>query len=84
MGTIDMKLTLEQTEQFFMAGDVMCRAWTGTDAGGNACVALISLVQFIGDGQLDPAGLVSIPAPTRESAEQWAHTVLSGNVDFPK
>jgi hypothetical protein len=78
-----MKLTLEQTEHFFMAGDVMCRAWQGTDENGVPVVALISLVQFQTLAEFDAGGLVSIPAPTRAAAERWAETVLSGNVDFP-
>lgn len=71
-----MKMTLEPTEQFFMAGDVMCRAWEGTLENGASVVALISLVQFRTLAEYDAGGLVSIPAPTPEDQARWAKTIL--------
>lgn len=70
-----MRLTIEPTEAFFMAGDVMVRAWQGTLDDGRPVTALVSALVFDGD-TAPPAGLVSIPPPRREDALQWALAVL--------
>jgi hypothetical protein len=74
-----MKLTLEPTREFFMAGEVMVRMWQGTDGDGAPVIALIAAVALT-DGSARPsafAGLVSIPPPDDESARAWAAEVLS-------
>jgi hypothetical protein len=73
-----MRLTnLEPTEEFFMAGEVMVRGWTGFDDQGQHVVAFIAAVAVNeGEGAL-PTGLVSIPAPTEEDARRWAAEVMS-------
>jgi hypothetical protein len=76
-----MKITVEPTEEFFMAGDVMCRMWQGSvehdDGSTGACVALISMLTFPGQAEDSAEGLVSIPPPTEEAARRWAAEVLS-------
>jgi hypothetical protein len=71
-----MKITVEPTPQFFMAGEVMVRAWKGHDAEGNQVVALISAVRVSADTSAYD-GLVSIPPPDGETARAWAAEVLS-------
>lgn len=71
-----MKLTIEPSERFFMAGDVMVRAWTGHNEQGEDVVVLVSLVMFPGQFEFNPEGLVSIPPPTAEDAKRWAKHVL--------
>jgi hypothetical protein len=74
-----MKITVEPTEEFFMAGDVMVRMWKGVAKHGDGrtepCFALVSLVGF--SGQVAVEGLVSVPAPTGDDARRWAAEVLS-------
>lgn len=74
-----MKITVEPTEAFFMAGDVMVRAWQGVDEVGNPVIALITAVR-LDEASGDP-GLVSIPAPDGEDARRWAAEVLSRRYD---
>ena len=82
-----MKITVEPTEEFFIAGEVMCRMWQGTaehpDGRTEPCIALISMVSLCGqaDAAVDGLGLVSIPAPTEEDARRWAAEVLSKRYD---
>ena len=47
-----MKLTIEPTKAFFMAGDVMVRMWQGTDSESQPVVALVSAVVFPGQAEL--------------------------------
>lgn len=70
-----MKLTIEPTEQFFMAGDVTVRAWRGSDADGREVIALVAAVSF--SGALEVPGLVSIPPPDFNAARGWAADILS-------
>jgi hypothetical protein len=74
-----MKLTIEPTKEFFLAGDVMVRLWRGTDADGQTVMALLSAVIICEPNAPPPAGLVSIPPPTPEGAARWAQAVLSGD-----
>jgi hypothetical protein len=80
-----MKITVEPTEEFFMAGDVMCRMWQGTADHGDGrtepCVALISMVSLRGQAEAAAEGLVSIPPPTEEDARRWAAEVMSKRYD---
>lgn len=71
-----MKLILEPTEHFFMAGDVMVRLWTGTDGDDNPVDALISGVLVHGGSP--PPGLISIPGPDKAEQERWAHAIIWG------
>ena len=70
-----MRLTIAPTEAFFMQGDVVVRAWKGTDADGNGVIALVSLVQVAGRPE-DLPGLVSVPPPQPEDAVRWAQQVF--------
>jgi hypothetical protein len=76
-----MKLTLEPTEQFFMAGGVMMRLWQGANEQGEPVVAFIAMVAVTEGQDHVPDGLVSIPAPTGEDARRWAAEVLSRRYD---
>ena len=75
-----MKLTIEPTEDFFVADDVMVRMWTGTDDNGTPVVALVAAVAVndgsprapMFDGQLTP-----IPPPTPEDARRWAEKIMA-------
>jgi hypothetical protein len=69
-----MRLTLEPTEEFFMAGEVMVRAWKGTDDKGKPVVAFIAAVSMTSD--VGAVGLVSIPPPDKVAALAWANEVL--------
>lgn len=71
-----MKLILEPTDEFFMAGDVMVRMWQGHTEENDPVVALIAAVVCTGQAEAAAEGLVSIPPPTREDAERWARSVL--------
>jgi len=77
-----MRLSIEPTPQFFMAGDVMVRLWQGTADDGSAVVALVTMVGFAGEADRLAAGLVSIPPPTEVEARAWAETILSGKVEY--
>jgi hypothetical protein len=72
-----MKLTLEPTEEFFMAGDVMVRMWHGSDDNGQPVVALITAVAFTGQAEVAAENLVSIPPPTPEDAQRWARIIMT-------
>jgi len=74
-----MQLTIEPTEHFFMAGDVMVRMWQGSDHTGAPVVALVTAIAYTGQAQavVEAEGLVSIPPPTPEDARRWAEKVLS-------
>ncbi len=61
-----------------MAGDVMVRLWEGEDTDGQSVVALVAMVEFTGQGQAAPVGLVSIPPPTMEDACEWAMAIING------
>jgi hypothetical protein len=79
-----MKITVEPTEEFFMAGDVMVRMWQGVAEhadGQTACVALITAISLTGQAEAIAEGLVSIPAPTEADARRWAAEVLSKRYD---
>lgn len=43
-----MKMTIEPTELFFMAGDVMVRAWEGEAEDGSTVIALVAAVAVAG------------------------------------
>jgi hypothetical protein len=73
-----MQITISPTPEFFMAGDVMVRMWTGTDQNGNHLVALVTAVGFSGQAEDIAEGLVSIPPPDEAEARRWAEEVMSG------
>lgn len=73
-----MKITIEPTDQFFMAGDVMVRMWQGTTEARVPVVAFVSLVTFPDQAEVVSEQLVSIPPPDDAAAERWAKTILSG------
>jgi hypothetical protein len=72
-----MKLTIEPTKHFFMAGDVMVRMWTGRDEAGGEVVVLVSAVAFAGQAAAVASGLVEIPPPDEATAQAWAQRVLA-------
>jgi hypothetical protein len=72
-----MKLTIEPTPHFFMAGDVMVRMWQGHAEDGSEAVALVTAVGFTEQAQALAEGLISIPAPDEEDAKRWAEHILS-------
>lgn len=74
-----MKLTIEPTPHFFMAGEVMVRMWQGTAEDGTEVVALVTAVAGRGEAPELAAGLVSIPPPDEEAARRWAQSILSGH-----
>ena len=78
------RLTIDPTERFFMAGDVMVRMWQGTDQHGAPVVLLVTAVAFTGDAEAFAEGLVSIPPPTPQDAEHWARTVLARHGMLPE
>jgi hypothetical protein len=69
------KLIIEPTEQFFMAGDVMVRAWTGTDQDGSPVTALVAGVYMVETSAL---GLREIPPPSPEDQRRWAEKIMNG------
>lgn len=77
-----MKLTIEPTEHFFMADEVMVRMWQGAavhdDGSQEPVVAMVTCVAFTGQAAAAVEGLVSIPAPDPEEARRWAEKVLNG------
>lgn len=75
-----MKLTIEPTEHFFMAGDVMVRLWEGHDESNQVVGALVAAVMFTGQAEaiVGELNLVSIPPPTPEEAKRWAEHILEG------
>lgn len=75
-----MKLTIEPTPHFFMAGDVMVRMWQGAAEDGTQCVVLVTAVAFTGQSEAAADGLVSIPPPTPEDAERWARHIMGGGM----
>ena len=72
-----MKLTIEPTPEFFMAGDVMVRMWQSTSDAGVPVVALVTAVAFPGQAEAFTEGLVSIPPPTHDDAQRWAEAVMA-------
>lgn len=72
-----MKLIIEPTEHFFMAGDVMVRMWQGQTDDGEPVIALITAVAFTGQAGAVAEGLVSIPPPTPEDARRWAEKIMT-------
>ena len=71
-----MKITIEPTEHFFMADDVVIRAWKGQSADGLDVTAFVCAVQVEG-GPDHNDGLVSIPPPNPEDAQRWAQEVVA-------
>lgn len=71
-----MRLTIEPTEHFFLADEVMVRMWKGQDDGGNPCIALITAVAFTGQAEVVAENLVSIPPPDAEAAMRWAQRIF--------
>lgn len=71
-----MKLSIEPTEHFFMAGNVMVRLWQGTDDTARPVVAFVAMVRF--DGDLSVTGLTPIPPPDADAQRRWAECILSG------
>lgn len=71
-----MKLTIEPTPHFFMAGDVMVRMWTGVADDGSPVVVLVTAVAFSGQAEAAAEGLVSIPPPDADAAMRWAETIM--------
>jgi hypothetical protein len=80
-----MKITIEPTEHFFMAGDVMVRMWQGTDESGGQVIALVTAVAFAGQAHdlVETECLVSIPPPTPEEARRWAEKIMEMNPPPP-
>jgi hypothetical protein len=78
-----MKITIEPTEQCFMAGDVMVRMWRGVDDNGTPLAALVTAISFFETPKDDAtSGLISIPPPTNEDALRWADLIIrQGGVD---
>lgn len=58
-----MKLTLEPTEEFFSATNILIRAWRGTDEAGAEVVAFVAGVAIDQEAP-QPAGLVPVPSPS--------------------
>jgi hypothetical protein len=73
-----VKLTIEPTEHFFVAGDVMVRMWQGTAEDGTQAVVMVTAVCTPGQAEAIAEGLVSIPPPDAEAAKQWAQKILDG------
>jgi hypothetical protein len=73
-----VKLTIEPTQEFFMAGDVMVRMWAGHTDDGSPVIALVTAVMFEVDAKAtaEGLGLVSIPPPDENAAVRWAETVM--------
>ena len=74
-----MKLTIEPTEHFFVAGDVMVRMWQGTAEDGTEAVVMVTAVAFSAQAEAIAEGLVSIPPPDAEAARRWAQTILAAD-----
>jgi hypothetical protein len=72
-----MKLTIEPTTEFFMAGEVMVRMWQGHSEHGAPVVVLVAAVAVAGQAEALAEGLVSIPPPTPEEAQAWAEAVMA-------
>ena len=72
-----MRLTIEPTEHFFMAGDAMVRMWQGTADDGSEAVAMVTAVAFSGQAEALAEGLVSIPPPDAKAAQRWAQNIPS-------
>ena len=73
-----MKMTIEPTPDFFMAGDVMVRMWTGTDQEGRPVVAMVAGFGLSDGSAREPIlpGMVSIPPPGPEDAVRWAREIM--------
>jgi hypothetical protein len=69
-----MKITIEPTETYFMAGDVMVRAWEGVTDTGEHVTALVAGVAAAVD---QVPGLVSIPAPDHLDQLAWAKHITA-------
>lgn len=76
---VGMKITIEPTEHFFMAGDVMVRLWQGTDDTARPVVAFVALVRF--DGDLSVTGLTPIPPPDADAQRRWAELIVKPSAD---
>jgi hypothetical protein len=77
-----MKLTIEPTEDFFVADDVMVRMWTGTDDNGTPVVALVAAVA-VNDGspRATTTGRLSSPSwlPSRSMTAAHARQCSMGS-----
>jgi hypothetical protein len=73
-----MRLILDPTEDFFMAGDVMVRMWTGTDDEGRPVVALVAGFGLADGSARAPLlpGMVPLPPPGPEDAQRWARQIM--------
>jgi hypothetical protein len=69
-----MKLTIEPTKHFFMAGDVMVRMWTGEDDRGQPIVAMVAGVMV--EGGRFAEGLIEIPPPDEAQQRAWAERIF--------
>lgn len=80
---VGMKITIEPTEHFFMAGDVMVRMWTGNRVEtGEPVIAMVSCVGLAdGDVAALARGLVSIPPPGAEAQQRWAELIVKPSAD---
>ena len=73
-----MRITIVPTPQFFMAGEVMVRAWQGTDALGSPVIALVVAVAGPNGAPEAFDGLVEVPPPDAAAAVEWARKLLDG------
>jgi hypothetical protein len=76
---LPLKLTIEPTEHFFAAGDVMVRMWQGTAEDGTEAVVMVTAVAFSAQAEAIAEGLVSIPPPDAEAARRWAQAILAAD-----
>jgi hypothetical protein len=73
-----MRLTIEPTCQFFMAGDVMVRLWKGHTETGATVLALVTAVATAAEQDDFTGQLTPIPPPTEADARRWAESILRG------
>lgn len=76
-----MKLIIEPTQHFFMAGEVMVRMWQGTTDGGAEVIALVTAVADKGNATELARTLVSIPPSDADAARRWAETIMAGKLE---
>lgn len=72
-----VKLSIEPTQHFFMAGEVMVRMWQGSTEDGTPVVALVAGVCVAGEDIKVANSLTSIPPPTPEDQARWAKHMLA-------
>lgn len=63
-----MKVTIEPTESYFTAKDLMIRAWRGTDETGGEVVAFVAAIATTSDAA--NLEMVPIPPPLEEASEE--------------